>query len=374
MKVLVTGGAGFIGTNLVRRLLAEKLQVSILDNFSPQIHGSADSLPEDMSDSVELFRGDVRDSSLLSRAIDGVHVVVHLAAETGTGQSMYELVRYEEVNIGGTAKLLECLLEHGTLVEKLIVASSRSIYGEGAYLCAEHGTVFPDVRSRELMRTGKYEPLCPLCSRECIPQPTSENARINPLSFYAITKNTQEQMVLTFARSRQLSAYALRYQNVYGPGQSLRNPYTGILAVFSTLARSNLPIRIFEDGHESRDFVFIEDVVEATWRCIQNSNHEIEALNVGTGDPCSVLQVAKEIVKFFSSDSLLQITGEFREGDIRHNYADSSKLVRTLGFSPAITFNDGLGAFLCWAAGQINPAVGYEASLHEMRERGILHG
>jgi dTDP-L-rhamnose 4-epimerase len=317
MNLLVTGGAGFIGVHLVRRLLFEGCSVAILDNFSSQVHGIDRELPSDLAGHVELHRADVRDRDAVSRALVNRDAVVHLAAETGTGQSMYEILRYQDANIGGTATILDVLMNRPTTqVRKLVVASSRAIYGEGKYWCEAHGIVYPGPRALEDLQAGWYEPRCPICNAACIPKATTEDSPLNPLSFYGLTKQVQEQMVLMFARARGFSAHALRYQNVYGPGQSLRNPYTGILAIFSNLARSNSPIQIFEDGQESRDFVYVEDVVEATWRCVGAGANSGEIFNVGTGQKTTVLQVAEEIVGFFGSKSDIFTTGAFRQGDI----------------------------------------------------------
>ena len=375
MKALVTGGAGFIGTHLVRRLLREGCSVTVLDNFTSQVHGEKQELPVDLVGHVELYRGDVRDRELLSRVLSNKDVVVHLAAETGTGQSMYEILRYQDVNIGGTAAVIDFLVNHPNCrVNKIVVASSRAIYGEGKYRCTEHGVFYPGARALARLQAGQYDLYCPMCKLVCAPEATCEDSPVRPLSFYGLTKQVQEDMVLMFARARGFSAYALRYQNVYGPGQSLRNAYTGILAIFSNLARSNSPIQIFEDGQESRDFVFVEDAVEATWRCIIGESNLVESLNVGTGQRTSVLQVAKEIVEFLGSDSKIAITGAFRQGDIRHNFADLSQIRRAIGFSPRFTFREGLKQFLEWATGQDGLPNGYESSLREMRERGLLHG
>jgi dTDP-L-rhamnose 4-epimerase len=375
LRVLVTGGAGFIGTHLTRRLLLEGCAVSVLDNFSSQVHAGAQELAPDLIGSVQLFRGDVRDLELVSRALDKQDVVVHLAAETGTGQSMYEVMRYQDVNIGGTAAIMNSLVNSSkSRVSKVVVASSRAIYGEGKYRCGEHGVVYPGGRRLEDLQARQYEPCCPVCKAPCDPEATSEDAPNRSLSFYGLTKQVQEEMVLMFARTCGFSAYALRYQNVYGPGQSLQNPYTGILAIFSNLARSNSPIQIFEDGQESRDFVFVEDAVEATWRCIEGQSSSVQSFNVGTGKRISVLQVAKEIVEYFGSSSKISITGAFRQGDIRHNFADLSKVREAIDFTPRFTFVEGLQQFLAWAAGQDRSSAGYESSLLEMRERGLLHG
>jgi dTDP-L-rhamnose 4-epimerase len=375
MKVLVTGGAGFIGAHLVRRLLDEGCAVSVVDNFSSQVHGDVHDLAPDLKNHVQLFRGDVRDRDLVCRAMENQDTIVHLAAETGTGQSMYEVRRYQDANIGGTATIIDVLVNRTTSrVSKILVASSRAVYGEGQYRCAEHGTVYPGTRRLDRLLAGKYDPVCPICQSECIPEATAEDCPIRPLSFYGLTKQVQEDLVLMFARTCGLSAYTLRYQNVYGPGQSLSNPYTGILAIFSSLARANSPIQIFEDGEESRDFVFVEDAVEATWRCVREDACSVEAFNVGTGERTAVLQVAKGIVEFFGSSSEISITGAFRQGDIRHNYADISKVQNALGFTPRFIFREGLRGFLDWTEGREGISAGYESSLNEMRERGLLYG
>jgi dTDP-L-rhamnose 4-epimerase len=375
MNVLITGGAGFIGIHLVRRLLREGCRVSILDNFSPQVHAVGEELPSDLVDHVELYRGDVRDVQLISRALRDQDVVVHLAAETGTGQSMYEICRYQDVNIGGTATILDFLVNRPTArVNRIIVASSRAIYGEGAYRCDAHGIVYPGPRTRDHLLAGQYEPCCPVCNAACIPEATTEDCPVRPLSFYGLTKQVQEQMVLMFAKARGFSAFALRYQNVYGPNQSLQNPYTGILAIFSNLARSNSPIKIFEDGQESRDFIFVDDAVDATWRCIALDSESVKSFNVGTGRRTTVRQVAEEIADFFGSSSEVSITGAFRQGDIRHNFADISKIREAINFTPRFPFDEGLKRFLVWAATQDRQPAGYESSLREMRDRGLLHG
>lgn len=375
MNVLVTGGAGFIGTNLVRKLLKEKLNVTVLDNFSQQIHGDKLELSSDIQGKVNLIKGSVTDKETFHKALVGQDVVVHLAAETGTGQSMYEVERYEEVNIKGTAILLDYIINNkDSQVKKLVVASSRAIYGEGKYQCEQHGVVYPDRRTAD-MKEGRFEALCPICGRDCTMLLTDELSYIHPSSFYGITKQMQEQMVLLFAKAIGISAFALRYQNVYGPGQSLKNPYTGILAIFSNQAKSNQPIYIFEDGQESRDFVYIEDVVDATWRCISPDVSGVEALNVGSGEKTTVIEVVDQIIKYFQSKSTVSVTGAFREGDIRHNVADIAKIKEKINYQPQWKFADGIREFLIWAESQqVDNDSKYEKSLSEMRLRGLMHG
>jgi dTDP-L-rhamnose 4-epimerase len=375
LKILVTGGAGFIGTHVVRRLLAEDHDVTVLDNFLPQIHAGVQELSPDLKPHVRLVRADMTDTAALKSALEHAQCVVHLAAETGTGQSMYEVERYSRANLTGTAVLLD-LLANGkaATVERLVVASSRAIYGEGAYTCAQHGLVYPGGRPPDRMQAGLYDPACPVCGTAVAPAPTPESAPFAPSSFYGLTKQVQEQMILLMGATLAIPSIALRYQNVFGPGQSLSNPYTGILAIFSNLARLNQPIRIFEDGLESRDFVYIDDVVEATCHAVLDDLKGAHSINVGSGRRTSVLEVAQEIVAFFGSNSELRITGGFRFGDIRHGFADMTKLQQTLNFAPHWSFAPGLRNFLAWASESAPEAAGYDRSLEELRSRRLMSG
>jgi dTDP-L-rhamnose 4-epimerase len=375
MNVLVTGGAGFIGTHLVRRLLREGCSVTVLDNFSPQVHGDTRSLPSDVASDVNLLTGDVRDESSVARALKGQEIIVHLAAETGTGQSMYEVLRYEDVNVRGTAVVMNCLVNNrASRVRKVVLASSRAVYGEGKHECYLHGSVYPEGRKVEDLLAGQFEPLCPECGATCQVQPTTEDSPLKPCSFYAMTKSIQEQMTLFFSKASGLSWTALRYQNVYGPGQSLKNPYTGILAIFSNQARVNEPINVFEDGLESRDFVYIDDAIEATWQCIARADTHAEALNVGSGERVTVKEAVRQIMDFFSSQSQVSISGAFRQGDIRHCVADLQKARNLIGFKPQWRFRDGVRRFLTWATSEEPSPSRYGFSLEEMRQRGLLHG
>lgn len=372
--ILITGGAGFVGQYLSRALLKKGARVRILDNFSPQIH-SKSVLPEDLTSQIELFQADIRDREAMKSGLQGVSCIVHLAAETGTGQSMYEIDRYFSVNVQGTAMLLDLLQNDpcGAGVRCIVVASSRAIYGEGAYRCVTHGIVYPEPRGRERMAAGKFEPKCPCCGAEVVFVATSESAPFKPMSIYGLTKQVQEQAVLMFAHTRGINGFGLRYQNVYGPGQSLKNPYTGILAVFSNLARQNQSIEIYEDGLESRDFVYIDDVVEATIRSINFPERFVGALNVGSGKATSVIAVAEEIKAFFNSTSSIDVTGAFRMGDIRHNIADVTELQRVLGFVPSVSFKEGLARFLSWAAEQApEDKTAYLRSVNELAARGLM--
>lgn len=375
MKILITGGAGFIGQHLTRHLLALHHEITILDNFLYQVHAGNRVLPSDLDKHVRLVVGDVADPACLGLALEGQDCIVHLAAETGTGQSMYEVSRYERTNIGGTALLYDLLSKGNRLqVERIVVASSRAIYGEGAYRCERDGVVYPVSRSVEEKQAGQFDPLCPQCGGACEATPTPETAPHQPSSFYGLTKQVQEQMALMFGQVLGIPTVALRYQNVYGPGQSLQNPYTGILAIFSNLARAGRPIRVFEDGLESRDFVYIDDVVHATVASITEKNvRGVHAVNVGSGERTTVLEVARLTNAFYGGRSEVKITGDFREGDIRHGEADLNLARSLLSYTARCRFSDCLGNFVEWAnEGAFNESD-YERSLQELKGLGLLH-
>ncbi len=374
MLILITGGAGFIGQHIIRHLLLQDVTICVLDNFSPQVH-SICSLPKNLGNKIEVIKADVRDREAVKRALLGVDAIVHLAAETGTGQSMYEIERYFSVNVQGTATLLDVLQndEAGKKVNTIVVASSRAIYGEGAYQCDRHGTVYPDQRKHEKLSQGQFDPVCPVCQSQIVLAATPESAPFKPMSVYGLTKQVQEQAMLMFAQTRGINGFGLRYQNVYGPGQSLKNPYTGILAVFSNLARQNQPIDIYEDGKESRDFVYIDDVVDATVKALKFSGSYAGALNVGSGQPISVLEVATAIKQYFNSESTIKVSGAFRVGDIRHNIADLTLINSVLGFEPKTQFKHGLTHFLNWASAQPEQDKNaYARSASELLSKGLM--
>jgi dTDP-L-rhamnose 4-epimerase len=377
MNILITGGAGFIGTHLTRSLLKQGHSITVLDNFLPQVHTGSTSLAADLAPHVRLVRGKAADITSLRTALEGCQGIVHLAAETGTGQSMYEVARYESVNLGSTALLYELLVKEPHAVERIVVASSRSIYGEGAYTCLQHGVVYPKPRSIQDKQAGYFDPLCPICNGACESVPTPETAPLQPSSFYGLTKQVQEQMVLLFGHTMRIPSIALRYQNVFGPGQSLTNPYTGILAIFSNLARAHRTIKVFEDGLESRDFVYIDDAVRATEHALLAPLESSFSVNVGSGVRTSVLEVAVGINEFYGGTTEVRVTGEFRDGDIRHGAADLNAARSLLGYEPQWSFRDGLNRFLNWAA-ENGAAHGnnsaYERSLDELKQRGLLHG
>ena len=374
MKILVTGGAGFIGSNLALKLIEKGYQVTVLDNLSPQIHGDnpteTSPLYLSIKDKVRFIQGTVTSKEDWEKALEGQDAIVHYAAETGTGQSMYEVEKYVDVNINGTALMLNLLVNGSYNVKKVIVASSRSIYGEGKYISKELGAVYPTQRESIHMDQGDFEVKYPNSSALTLVG-TDEESKIHPSSVYGITKQNQEQMVLTVCPTVGIAGVAFRYQNVYGPGQSLKNPYTGILSIFSTQIKNGNNINIFEDGLESRDFVYIDDVVDATILGLEKEEANNQVFNVGTGVAKNVLTVANELVKNYGIDVSINVSGNYRLGDIRHNYADLTKINRLLGFSPKVSFEAGLKSFAEWVNTQEVQEDKYQKSIDEMKAKGL---
>jgi dTDP-L-rhamnose 4-epimerase len=352
MKILVTGGAGFIGSWLVSSLLEAGHAVTVVDNLSPQIHGA---LPQPdvswlRSGAVEFIRADVRDKSVMDEVLGRVEAVVHLAAETGTGQSMYQIAHYYDVNQQATAAMFEAIGTRHRHIKRVILASSRSIYGEGAYLLGGH-VFIPAPRDVTRMKAGVFDPVGP--SGELLELiATPEDVLPRPASVYAATKLANETLGRIFSDAYGTTVVALRFQNVYGERQSLRNPYTGILSIFSNRMRQGLPINIFEDGLESRDFVHVSDIVRAVGLALERPLSGFHALNVGSGVPTSVMQVAELLRGLLGSSSPLSVSGDFRAGDIRHCYADLTLAHKVIGFVPKLNIEQGLALFCQWVMTQ----------------------
>ena len=373
-NILITGGAGFIGSNLTINLVKKGYNITILDNLAKQVHGENQNseLYNSVKDISTFILGDVCNKSDWERSLKGQDAVVHLAAETGTGQSMYEITRYNEVNIIGTSHLLNILANENHTIEKMIIASSRSIYGEGKYFCNHDGHVYPFDRQEEDLLQGNFEPRCPFCKGKLELNPTDEISKIHPSSIYGITKHQQEQMILLMGKVLNIPAIALRYQNVYGPGQSLTNPYTGILSIFSTRLLNGNNIDIYEDGNESRDFVFIDDVVNATTMALENQKADNKIFNVGSGFSTSVNEVARILHNLYKSNGNITISGKFRLGDIRHNYADLTKITSILGFVPKVDFKTGIERFVKWVKTQEIQEDKYEKSIQKLKNKGLM--
>ncbi|WP_405373427.1 NAD-dependent epimerase/dehydratase family protein [Pseudobutyrivibrio sp.] len=375
MKVLITGGAGFIGSNIALKLLEKGYNVVVLDSLSEQIHGidpiNTSPLYRSIKDKVEFIRGSVGNRSDWERALDNVDYIIHLAAETGTGQSMYEIAKYVDNNIGGTALLLDILANQPHHVKRVVVAESRAIYGEGKYICPKCGDVYPLGRKDEDMAIGNFECKCPKCGSGVKLVATTEDSKIHPTSVYGITKQVQGQLVHLVCQSIGVESVSFRYQNVYGPGQSLSNPYTGILSIFSTRIKNGKAINIFEDGKETRDFVYIDDIVDATILGMEVPEANGHVFNIGTGVATDVLTVAKTLCDKYGVQVPITISGNYRLGDIRHNYADISLAKKILRFEPKWTFENGIEQFTSWVNKQEIHQDNYDASIEEMKAKGL---
>lgn len=375
-NVLITGGAGFIGSNLALALLKKGYNVTVLDNLSPQIHGEnpgqTSPLYNSVKGKVNFIKGSVTSRQDWLKAIEDQECIVHLAAETGTGQSMYEIQKYVDTNIGGTALLLDILTNVKHRIKKVVVAESRAIYGEGRYYSAELDEyVYPPLRKDEYMSKGDFEVKYPGCLQPLKLVGTTEDSLIHPTSVYGITKQVQGQLVHLVCPSIGIAAVSYRYQNVYGPGQSLSNPYTGILSIFSTRIKNGNEINIFEDGKETRDFVYIDDVVEATILGIEKEEASGYVFNIGTGIATDVLTVAKTLMDKYGTEVPLRVSGNYRLGDIRHNYADITLAREILGFQPKWSFDAGISAFAKWVNEQEVQEDKYELSIEEMKQKGL---
>ena len=375
-NILITGGAGFIGSHFALFLLKQGFEVTVLDNLSKQVHGDfpevTSPLFQSLKDRVRFIHGDVTNYRDLLVAIKDQDAIVHLAAETGTAQFMYQIKKYSDVNIGGTALIADILINNKNRVKKIIIASSRAIYGEGKYYCSRDGIVYPGSRKEENLSKGDFKCKCPICGESVKLMATSENSRLLPTSIYGVTKQCQEQIVLTVAKSLGISAVALRYQNVYGPGQSLINPYTGILSIFSTQIKNNKNINVFEDGLESRDFVYIDDVIEATFLSLISKDIGQEVFNVGADVPVNVLTIAETLQNIYNSKMKINISGNYRIGDIRHNYADLTLISNRLGYKPKVKFEQGIKSFCNWVDKQRIIEDRLEPTLEELKSKGLF--
>lgn len=374
--ILITGGAGFIGSNVALKLVKQGVKVTVLDNLSPQIHGDNPDVNSPLYNSIKgkvnFIKGTVTSRYDWEKALEGVDAVLHLAAETGTGQSMYEIEKYVNVNIGGTAILLDILTNEKTDVKRVVVAESRAIYGEGRYWSAElNAFVYPDERPEETMSKGDFEVKYPGCKDPLKLVGTTEDSLIHPGSVYGITKQVQGQLVHMVCKSIGIESVSFRYQNVYGPGQSLSNPYTGILSIFSTRIKNGNGINIFEDGRETRDFVYIDDIADATILGLTVPGISGNAFNIGTGVATDVLTVANTLKKYYGIDVPVTVSGNYRLGDIRHNYADITKARTLLGFKPKWSFDKGIEQFCKWVDKQPIQEDKYEFSIEEMKLKGL---
>ena len=369
-KILVTGGAGFIGSHIVEALVRRGHKVRVLDNLEPQVHGEGAEIPEYISRDIEFIKRDIRNKDEVKKALKNIEIIFHQAAAVGVGQSMYQIEKYMEVNTLGTARLLDILVNEKHKVEKLIVASSMSVYGEGEYVCSKCGSVYPNLRSLQQLKDRKWEMHCPICNRDVKPVPTKEEKPLYPTSVYAISKRDQEELCLNVGRAYAIPTVILRYFNTYGPRQALSNPYTGIAAIFSSRILNHHPPLIFEDGLQSRDFTHVNDIVQANLLALEKKKANYEVFNVGTGRQLTVLDMANILIGKLSFKGKPEIINKFREGDIRHCYADISKIKKRLNFKPKIKFEKGISDLIKWVSQQSAVDL-VEKARKELEQKGL---
>jgi dTDP-L-rhamnose 4-epimerase len=370
-KVLVTGGAGFIGSFIVDLLVEKGHEVTVFDNLEPQVHGRNASPPAYLNKNARFVHGSIMDKDAFARALEGQDVLFHEAALVGVGQSMYEIDRYTDVNASGAARVLQAVIERKPPLRKMLVASSMSIYGEGQYECAKDGVVYPRLRSREQLSAHKWEIRCPKCGGEAKPVGTAEEKPLFPTSIYAVNKRDHEEMFLAVGHAYSIPTVALRYFNVYGPRQALSNPYTGAAAIFSGRLLNRKPPVIFEDGSQTRDFIHVTDIARANVMCMEQDAANYEVFNVGTGRPLSILQVAQKLSDFLTNGAVKpEVVEQFREGDIRHCYGDISKIRGKLGYEPKVRFEDGIAELVEWVRTQTVEDT-FDAARKELEARGL---
>ncbi|MBI4894373.1 MAG: NAD-dependent epimerase/dehydratase family protein [Candidatus Aenigmarchaeota archaeon] len=352
MKVLVTGGAGFIGSHTVDLLVERGHDVRILDNFENQVHGG--SRPTYINGTAELTSGDILDKKTWVKALTGVEAVIHLAAMVGMGQSMYQPVRYMMANSIGTANMYEAIIENPEIknnLKKIVSASSKSIYGEGSYRCGQHGVINPVNRPVDQLARGQWEVLCPHCGNEMAPVGITEDKPPQNLAAYALSKYDTERLTLMFGDTLKIPSITFRYFNVYGPRQSLGNPYTGVAAIFLSRVKNDNPPVIYEDGKMVRDFIFVEDVAMGNVLALEKGR-ETDVFNLGTGKSVTIEQIARTLIELNGREIEPKITNEFRPGDSRHDFADIGRAEKKLGFKPKWSLKSGMEKLVEWSDDQ----------------------
>jgi dTDP-L-rhamnose 4-epimerase len=370
--VLVTGGAGYIGSHLVDRLVAREYAVTVLDNLEPQVHRSG-TWPTYANPAARYVRGDVRDRARFEPLVLEADAVVHLGAAVSVGQSMYQVDRYVDVNTRGTALLLDILVNARHHVQKVIVASSIGVYGEGAYECAVHGTVAPGIRPAAQLAERDWEQRCPICRATVRSIPTPEDKALYRDNIYSMTKYHQEEMVLLIGKTYGIPAVAPRFFNVYGPRQSLSNPYAGVAAIWLSRLLNGKPPVVFEDGGQLRDFVSIHDVVDCLMLMLENPGADYLPVNVGSGTTVTILDIARLLNRLLGTSIEPHVTQTGRTFDIRHNTADITRARQALGYSPAVSLEQGFAELIEWANATPDVAVDFfDRALQELQDKGLL--
>lgn len=351
MKVLVTGGAGFIGSYTTDLLVGKGYEVRVLDNLEPQVHQSG--MPDYLNDSIEFVSGDIQDKKMWKKALAGVDAVIHLAAMVGVGQSMYKPVKYLSVNTVGTGVMYETILENPAIkkqIQKIVVASSKSIYGEGAYNCKTHGILYPNHRTITQLEKKDWEVHCHICGEYVAPVGITEDKPAQNLSVYALSKYDAERIAIDFGTALDIPTIAFRYFNVYGPRQSLSNPYTGVIAIFLSRLKNGNPPVVYEDGNQVRDFIFIEDIAQANLLALEDKRDMVDVFNVGSGNPTSLNGILDILIELTGKEEISpEITQRFRVGDNRHDFSDISKIKKTFDFKQKCELKDGLEKLIEWA-------------------------
>ncbi|HEU5303243.1 MAG TPA: NAD-dependent epimerase/dehydratase family protein [Gemmatimonadales bacterium] len=374
MRILLVGGAGFIGRHLARRLAAAGHQLTVLDSLTVQVHGKSADFPAEVREAADCVRGDARRSRDLRKVLPGQELIYWLAAETGTGQSMYRVGRYLDTNVAALATLLDELVGGRANPPKIVLTSSRAVSGEGGYRCPKDGLVTPGPRSG-LDPVHGWSPRCPACGGSVQPVATGEQLPPRPTSVYGWTKLAQEQLFQVVGEAIDLDYSILRLHNVYGPGQALGNPYTGVLMVFFNRALDGEPLILFEDGEITRDFVHVNDVVSALEAAgLRPATDRRRVYTIGSGTPVTIRAAAEAIRAVAGSSSPISVGGQFRVGDIRFALADSSRAEAELGYRPRVSFTEGLTRLLPWVREQQRPRDRSDQSAREMARIGLLRG
>lgn len=370
MKILVTGGAGFIGSYIVDRLVSDGHDVRIYDNLEPQVHHG--DVPDYLNQDAEFIRADICDEERLDRALAGVDVVFHKAAMVGVGQSMYQPLKYTRVNTLGGATLLDLIVnKHRDHIAKVVVAASMSEYGEGLYRCPKHGDVKPELRTDVQLENHHWDPVCPQCGSDLTPVPTPETTPLACSSIYALNKRDHEDYFLNIGKAFGIPTVALRYFNVYGPRQSLSNPYTGVAAIFISRLKAERNPVIFEDGEQSRDFVSVHDIADANVTVMNDSRANYEVFNIGSGQKITIKELAELIIATYGANSAVEITNQYRKGDIRHCFADISKIEQKIGWKPKADRTEALRELIAWSETADSKDTFEEAS-RILKQKGVI--